>query len=66
MSALHHEVIWVVCPKCGEEGSGPQFITQPWDGETYGFACGHRAHLDESKGGAKTYLRPEPREDSYI
>lgn len=59
MSVRHHEVLWVTCPTCGESGPGPRFITRSWNGETYGFVCGHEHHLDPSRGGARTHINME-------
>ena len=56
-SVQRHRIIWIVCPTCGAEGIGPDFITRDWDGETYGFRCGHEHHLDPNQGGAQTYLQ---------
>jgi hypothetical protein len=57
VSALRHGVLYVECPECGRNGPGPDMLSD-WNGKTYLFACGHRAHLDESKGGATTWLNP--------
>ncbi len=57
MSVMHaHPGLEVICQTCGATGIGHEFITRGWDGETYGFACGHEHHLDPRKGGALTRL----------
>ena len=44
------------CPECGAEGVNYEFLINRWDGEAYDLACGHRHHLDETKGGCHCYF----------
>lgn len=63
MSALRHDVIRVQCPTCGGKGRGPDVLSD-WDGSTYLFRCGHRHHLNEERGGAKTWTETSGRHAS--
>ena len=55
----------LICPTCGEEGIGAEFIVRGWNGETYGFACGHEHHLNPARGGARSRMvDPPTKEDA--